>query len=249
VSSRGVVTGTCRVGLENGELSFEHVPPRKAYNSGTFTPFDTLERLQGRRVQSGPTEQGGIGSYAFCHRCNNKLGTWYGGEYVKWAWQGVRILNELPADAAETVFTISRRYPLRFLKQAVALFFATNPPGFARANEDLRRFVMDRDRRCLPPKYDLYMTLVRGPFSRITGVFGTLNLSGHHEILSEVAHAPFAFMLALGTPRSDETGRINWFGEYGYRERRDVAIRLKVGETASPVPGDYRTQAQLPVIA
>jgi hypothetical protein len=146
----------------------------------------------------------------------------------------------------EVTLAATQRYPLRFLKQAVAMIFSANSPEFTRRNRELAEFVLNRDRRYLPRPYDLYLTLVRGRYSRMSGVYSTLTLSERRvEVLSEVAHPPFGFVLAIGTPFGDGVGRITQFGEFSYDRRADVSVRLRIGDTESPLPGDYRTPDEL----
>ncbi len=240
--------GTCYLCLREGDLTFEHVPPRKAYNTGRFTLEDALARLSDERPRGfhGSIRQGGIGEYTQCPRCNNQTGHWYGGEYVKWALCAVGLLNRIPLAERDVTLTIAQRYPLRFLKQAVAMIFSANSPEFTRRNQELAEFVLNRDRRFLPRPYDVYLTLVRGRYSRMSGVFSTVTFSERRvEVLSEVAHPPFGFILAVGTPFGDGLGCISHFGEFAYDRKADVSVRLRIGDTESPLPGDYRTPDEL----
>jgi hypothetical protein len=244
---RGMRQGACYLCLVDGDLTFEHVPPRKAYNAGRFTVEDAFARLSERpRPFHGPVRQGGIGEYTQCPGCNNRTGHWYGSEYVLWALRAVELLNRVSPNVREVTLTATQRYPLRFLKQAVAMIFTANSPEFTRRNRELAAFVLNRDQRYLPRPYDLYLTLVRGRYSRMSGIYSTLSFSERRmEILSEVAHPPFGLVLAIGTRFGDGLGCISHFGEFSYDRKADVSFRVRIGDTESPFPGDYRTPDEL----
>jgi len=77
-------TGVCCICGQTGELSFEHVPPKAAYNKITVIEYEWEQHVQNRKSK-GRSRQGGAGAYTLCEQCNNNTGPWYGDEYVKWA--------------------------------------------------------------------------------------------------------------------------------------------------------------------
>lgn len=197
-------------------------------------------------LAGGRIQRRGAGANTLCQRCNNNTGSWYGAEYVLWAQRGLELLDRIPPGTGPHKVTIVGRYPLRFLKQAVTMFFSTNIPGFAERNQELVRFILDRDRKFLPSKYDVYLTLFGGPYARASGVIASANIfTGRIKITSEVAHPPFALLLTIDSPPHEDTGRISHFGQFGYHEKGDVSVLLVTGEGHTPYPGDYRTKAQV----
>jgi hypothetical protein len=92
--ARRKVEGKCHICGTVGKLSFEHVPPKGAFNNKqvvrvgfdeaiTLGPYDRLK---------GSIEQRGAGAYTLCERCNNNTGSWYAAWFADWCVQGAKIL-------------------------------------------------------------------------------------------------------------------------------------------------------------
>src|SRR5690348_901160 len=82
----------CICGEKEVKLSFEHVPPRKAYNDHRIFETNIQEMVRGKwDGQAIPAQgkwvQGGAGRYTLCEWCNNVTGSWYGTPYITWAKQ------------------------------------------------------------------------------------------------------------------------------------------------------------------
>src|SRR6185437_5891809 len=105
-------------------------------------------------------------------------------------------------------------------KQAVVMILAINGAEFARRQEALREFVLDRDRTGLPERYRVYLVLYRGPFARMVGLAGSLDArSGRQDMLTEVAHPPFAVVLTVDSePGLLLGGDITGFADVPYGE-------------------------------
>jgi len=86
--------GKCHLCGKVGELSFEHVPPRKAFNEKPVVKakFDEVLGLGPDAQIKGPVQQRGMGDYTLCLKCNNDTGSWYGRSFVDWCYQGLEIL-------------------------------------------------------------------------------------------------------------------------------------------------------------
>jgi len=93
------IKGKCRICGKIGPLTYEHVPPRKAFNSNKALvyygrkileqdskgfPWEISSRLKGKQLQRG------IGAYTLCERCNNNTGAWYGNAFVDFIYKGYR---------------------------------------------------------------------------------------------------------------------------------------------------------------
>lgn len=74
----------CRICREApATLSYEHVPPRAAFNDEPTTVYglaDWLAREEDGQMRGGRIEQRGAGASTLCARCNNNTGSWYGTE-------------------------------------------------------------------------------------------------------------------------------------------------------------------------
>lgn len=78
-----------------GDLTFEHIPPKKAFNNLRTLSLscDQAMRLGGDDPVDGKVQQGGIGAYTLCPRCNNSTGRWYARSLVEWCYRGMEILE------------------------------------------------------------------------------------------------------------------------------------------------------------
>jgi hypothetical protein len=91
------VIGECCICGYIGELTFEHVPPRAAYNDRRVfeAKMESLlggEWIPGTAVTTGRYLQRGAGRHSLCGKCNNDTGAWYGTPYVDFARQALAIL-------------------------------------------------------------------------------------------------------------------------------------------------------------
>lgn len=124
--------GTCALCGKISELTYEHIPPRNAFNakpsksySGDKILFDS-ERLpwevDGLKYTSN---QRGAGRYFLCRECNNNTGSWYANTY-----------NEIASVIAQAIFKskeepiqgikIEGIYGVRFIKQILSMFCSVN---------------------------------------------------------------------------------------------------------------------------
>jgi hypothetical protein len=228
---RKKVLGVCRICLQYGELSFEHVPPESAFN-GTRVLQHTMDdwlKSHGTLSSGGRISQRGIGDYTLCPSCNSKTGGWYGNEYARWAEAGLHVLPRVPS-GAELAFNLSYAYPLRFLKQAVAMFFSVNGPEVEKAQPDLVRFVLDKNRRSLQTGFNVFVRLYRGPLARCSGLSAVVKIGSEHRFLSEIAYPPFSIVFSPSSRSDSMIGCISHFGDFGYDERRSVTIATGCGE-------------------
>src|SRR5687768_11607022 len=89
--------GNCRLCGTLTELTFEHVPPRVAFNKRTrYINSPAINHLTSQDILNakpkGPIKQGGVGYHALCISCNNFLGgtyvkpfSWYINSFVEFA--------------------------------------------------------------------------------------------------------------------------------------------------------------------
>ena len=144
--------GPCCICGSIGLLSFEHVPPRAAYNDQRVFEADIHRLVQGKwdggsRPLHGQWVDGGAGKETICGRCNELTGHWYGSAYVKWARQALRLVTV--SGGALSLAYPYQIYSLRSLKQIVVMFFSACGPGLQSRFSELVRFVLN--------KYDQHM--------------------------------------------------------------------------------------------
>lgn len=247
---------TCCICGEERHLTFEHVPPQKAFNAHrakVSTMGDWLERDQNGGNIKGQIVQGGSGRFALCADCNNFTGSKYAAEYVEWARVAAAYLRrfEPMAQFAQQQFSIRTGsfgiggvYPLRMAKQMVAMMMATSGPGLSTANPELRDFVLDEKLVGLSPKYRLYLSLFNDRKSRSSGVTGSVNVrTGGTTVGCEIAHFPFACALTLDEPEPlFPVGDVTQFVFNAYEAQASVVLKLLVGFCNTPFPNDLRTK-------
>lgn len=246
-----LVYGTCHICGNYGRLSFEHVPPRAAFNSNRIlhTAFDkvlasaTLDRL------SGEYRQKGAGAYTLCIRCNNDTGRWYGSAYASWAHQAMRFV--IGGRGRLSLIIAYQLFPLRVLKQIVCMFFSVNGPRFHTVQQDLVRFVLNPKSKELPPHVRIYAFYTFGNRSRAAGVTGLLRGLGSRNstihVFSEITFPPFGFVMTLGDtpPPTGSFCEISGFSQFDYGDwRTGISMRLPLMPIYTGFPGDYRTREQ-----
>lgn len=81
--------GKCSLCGKERKLTFEHIPPRSAFNNTPIKPVNGIDVLKdnGRMPWdiSGlkyENQQKGFGLYSLCQQCNNTTGRLYGNSYA-----------------------------------------------------------------------------------------------------------------------------------------------------------------------
>ena len=251
--------GKCRLCGKEGALSFEHVPPKKAFNNEHVIAYSTESWLTKKTVRRQHF-QGGAGAYTLCEQCNRTTGLWYATEFIRWSKIGADILAERDRqkdhshNISEIAVTFSNVSPLRFLKEVVTCFFSvmnTNTDAvFATANPELVQFVLNRDENNLPENYRFYLKLYRKSIMRRYPIAGKISLTytktGDNisilaavpEVFSEITHFPFVLIMTDDSEFLDRT-EFTYFKNYAYDDRIDVSLTLSIGQGANPYPGSY----------
>jgi hypothetical protein len=130
------------------------------------------------------------------------------------------------------------------------MFFSVNQPEFAQDNQELVKFVLNRETTYLPPKIKIYCSLMTGTWSRSSGisVIGKLRDVGGMDriILSEITFPPFVYVMTIGSAPPDERlTEITWFSSYEYNQFDIIYPRFNVLPVNYYLPGDYRTVEQM----
>jgi hypothetical protein len=235
----------CRVcGIDAG-LGFGEGTPTSAYkgNPARVFGFDAW-LLQGRDAP---------GPYTLCDDCSEQAAELYLPEFRRWTRVAADLIadgrpnDELNADPRPTWLTadLADVKPARFLKQVVTMLLAIAPAGFLQSGHlDLGDYARDPKRTGLPPRYQFYLSLFRGPYARFVGYSAQLNhMSGETEQLLELAYPPFSCVLSLAGDAAIETTNITGFSELRVNEVCIVDLDLLNGFGHTPFPADFRTLA------
>lgn len=258
--ARAAKTGTCAVCGRDGPLSFEHVPPRKAFNERRVFQANARWMLeQARTIEEfrnppGSYAQKGAGGHTLCQRCNNDTGSWYAAAYVDWATQAAERFTARE-DAGELNVSLEVS-PLRVLKQVVCMFASACGPTLFAEHTQLRKFVLDRYEQALPPDISVFAFAIStaSTSTRQSGVSAVLDASlggAETQCFSEIAFPPFGYLLMLGTAPADRALLdITPFSAFQYGETgKALHLTLPVRHVSSPFPADFRARDQIAVDA
>ena len=241
------VEGRCHLCGNQGPLSFEHVPPRAAFNRYPVVMagiHDALASMDGEPLR-GEIQQRGMGGHTLCEKCNNQTGAWYGGHYASWCQQCIDLLQQ-KAGEHPTSHTFHLR-PLAVLKQIVVMFASACGDGFHGNHAELAEFALDRDSTALPSKYRFFAYLfIQGAF-RFHGPMGILDLRRGAEVFAgEITFLPVGLVMTINSPPPDSRlYEITGFSSTPYDEVRDVDMNLAVLPVLTPWVGDYRTEIEI----
>lgn len=242
----GPKNGYCCICGRNGPLTFEHVPPKKAFNNEGLLVASVQDYLDAGEDKSKVRQREsrkGFGKYSLCEKCNNLTGAWYGTKYIDWAYQGTRFMGNSGSIAVP--FHI---FPGSIAKQVIAMFATINGSGFFRRHPELTRYVLDKDATGLPSKFRLfcYFTSRNAQSYRASGITAVMKLgSGGPSIFSEMSFVPFGYVLSIDSPPPEEgLFDISFFFDHKAGAYRDVHLPIPTRETHSYFPADYRTEKE-----
>jgi hypothetical protein len=241
------IIGVCHLCGTNGPLSFEHVPPKRAFNNKRVikAKFQEVIGLGPDAQIKGQFQQKGAGGYTLCPKCNNDTGSWYGSNFVDWCYQGLDILVRTGGNPS--LIYINYLCPLRILKQIVTMFASTCSYDFGKYHPELVRFVLDPKRMYLSPKYRFFVYYnIEGIF-RCTGISASLKIDSHKiTALSEISFPPYGYVMTIDSDPPDvRLIEITHFSKYRYGDFVVAPLKLHVLPTHLYFPGDYRTKDEI----
>jgi hypothetical protein len=236
--------GDCCICGHHGVLSYEHVPPRSAFNKTSAVAYKWNDILTESK-NKGRTLQGGLGAYTLCEQCNNATGSWYGDEYVKWARTGYLIwMKWRQAHISSGTVRLFNVYPLRFLKQVTACFFSLigekGGATFARSYPELAKFVLDKYSTNLPANFRFFLNLydLRPDYTALRREALAARVNGFNaDMFSEIAHPPFQLLMTSDGTAFPDAADITGFAQYQYDQVVDQDLTMRIVNSASHMPG------------
>jgi hypothetical protein len=201
-------------------------------------------------VEDTPTkgliQQQGSGAYTLCSKCNNNTGAWYVSDFARWCRQAMNVLTRSGCEEHQSIY-FQDIYPIRILKEVVTMFFSINYT-MHEVQPDLVRFVLDKERTTLPPKFRFFVYLTRSPRCRYVNVVGLLKLDSPHKthLVSEINRPPLGYVMTIDSPAPDNRlFEITHFAHYHYDDRKTMTLKLPMLEVYTAIPGDYRTKQEI----
>ena len=256
------VIGHCALCGKETELTYEHIPPRKAFNWFSAKTLNGEDIFRVAETDRNPWDfsnipynnaQRGVGDYYLCMQCNNNTGTWYGNDYVKFVQGFHNILQRLQPTAGMKIHVEEAMFrPLPVIKQIVSMFCSLN----CNASDNpemtlLRNFVLEKESTKYPADiFRLGMYLVRAGLTRQIKFVVKLTPSPTGAIIekiSEIATYPLGFVLYWNADQSIKMPYIDitCFSEHMYDEECKVSGILPVYECNTMFPGDHRSKTEI----
>lgn len=237
------------------DLTFEHIPPRSAFNATPAKPITGEGVLEDNRMPWDTTglpyknQQQGMGKYSLCKTCNNNTGSWYGDEYRIVAQVVHNILSE-PIDSKYQAFCIRKIHPLRFIKQVLSMFCSINNFEDDRI-EIIRKFVSDKDAVGLDKsKYKVCMYLTKSRFMKynpLTVILRKGETRYESIALTEITAYPLGFIVYFDpTDTFHYNGfDITHFSDCQYDDIADIQMPLCIYEMNDILPTFYRSKEEI----
>jgi len=242
--------GICKLCKEEKELTYEHIPPRSAFNKNTkFYKLNSSEYFKnakeyvdGSLKPKSRKEQGGVGDFCLCVNCNSYLGSKYVRDYKKLSEISYSIINKYPV-AKCYEFDIAEINLLKFIKQIIAIFICSNDTSFTKNYPGLIEFVLDEKSNYLPERYSVYMYLNDEGNIRS----GNLTFTSSHGAICEFTYKPFGFVLSIDNPNQImELSNITDFKKFNpFFKYAEIMIMLNKYPTIYPFPMDYRNYEEI----
>lgn len=243
MSTKGI-WGACSICGTHARLTFEHVPPKRAFNNRPVV-YQKFQDIIGTDEEMNPIKgrvsQKGVGAYTLCAQCNNATGSWYGTSFVDWAYQGLNLI--LMSRGTSVLYLNFHIFPLRVIKQIVCMFCSVHGTGWA--DEELQEFLLVRERRNLPGKWRLFVYFNTSPHLRQTGIVVRGSPHGM-SCFSELAFPPFGYVITREEmPPDKRLQDITFFARFSFNDWTQIPLKLPLLPVASWIPADYRTKDEL----
>lgn len=237
------------------DLTFEHIPPRAAFNSTPARPVTGEGMLDDDRMPWDTTglrysnQQRGMGMFSLCQDCNNSTGSWYGDDYQIIAHVVASVLRE-KTDPKYNGFGIRNVHPLRFIKQVISMFCSINNIDDDRMDA-LRKFVLDKNAVGLDKsKYKLCMYLTMSNLMKYAPLSVVVRMGKstlEAMALSEVTAYPLGFVLYFDpTDTYHYDGLdITHFATCNFDDVADIQMPFCVYEMNDIFPTYYRSKKEI----
>lgn len=250
--------GKCHLCGNITRLTYEHVPPRKAFNQNAAFLY-WGNQIIGRENfpwdfsgLKGKQQQRGIGWYTLCGKCNNDTGGWYASSFVDFIYKGYgALIGQGQITNRQWVkWTFRNIYPLRIIKQIITMFFSVNNPDLADVHSDLRDFILAKNEKGISnTKYRIYLYVLQGAFARYIGLCGIIKLKNTGNIirvLSEFSAPPFGYVLEFDPKIQGTYCDITYFANnYNYNKKTTLSLDIPIYECNTVLPTDYRTKQEI----
>jgi hypothetical protein len=238
----------CRICGFYKDLTFEHIPPKSAFNDQLIV-FETMQNLLDSHSHS--VFRKGMGKQSLCAKCNSETGGWYGKAFAEWSKQGLSWFDKL-GDKSLLALPYYIK-PLNVIKQILVMALAMSSEKTLNYHQELRFFVLNKEARNLPSKYKIHVYFNKDGqprFASEMAIMRTDKNSGSY-VEAEISLPPFGYCITTPikgiSSLADSQGlyEITWFSQFAYDEWVPVYLRLPERETHEPLPLDYRSKSEI----
>lgn len=231
--------GNCAICGIFGKLSFEHVPPKSAFNNKPIyiQNHDNLtnenSHLFGKKMKSNK----GFGAYTLCGSCNSLTGDWYARDFASFAQQGMTIISSM--DPQPFIVGEYKLKPLNVIKQILTMFMSADKSGYLQSLADLKAFILNKDNNLFPEPFKIFLYSNLSAQKRMMGYSVVYTEYGIQK-WSEINFQPFGYLLAEDSISAHEDMLdITSFGQYRYDEEVKIKMTTRYLNVTSPFIGQY----------
>lgn len=232
----------CRVCLEKRDLSFDHVPPKAAFNKDPVwwsDPVKALHLTKEERLQHrGRKQQRGSGRNSLCQECNTMLGTRYVRAYADLAKDVFNLLYHRAMNETVTLGPFAvRTMPLRVIKCVCGMALSISEPARDMQLDAMRDFVQQKDSRRLPAGMRVFLYASRSKTVRQYSSFAALTLHSGPVSFTELYSEPIGAILTFDSgPLDTRHTEITHFARHGYDEQVEMFCTLPILAVDSVLP-------------
>lgn len=219
--------GKCAICSKEGKLSFEHIPPKSAFNKYpvSIKNHEHLNDSNSKLFGKASKSPRGFGRHTLCVLCNNNTGSWYGKDYTNFAYQSLEFLKNSTGDYLEGVYEIK---PLRVIKQILSMFMSADKTGHLRSNDQLVNFILNKNKRGLPKEYKIFLYSTHSNNYRMMG-YQIVSVGGVINKWSEINFPPFGFLLCENSgPAHQDMVDITDFSKYKLDQEKKIIIETVI---------------------
>lgn len=248
--------GYCHICQKYGDLTFEHIPPQKAFNDRRAKSIEGDEALklitEKDRMPWDTTglkykpKQRGMGIYSLCESCNNLTGKYYGNEYIKFAQTvGKLIFDNDISDKKMIGIKLEGVYVSRVAKQVLSMFCSTYP-GFTKTYPFVGELILNKDAVIEDySNFRITMFILKEFRIGYTGITSLLYTDGKIKTVAEIDAYPFGFVLELDPKDENPDLDITHFLSHKYNEKFNLEMGIHIRERNITFPIDFRTKAEI----
>lgn len=254
--------GYCHICQKNKDLTYEHIPPQKAFNNMRAKSIEGKEALKllvddnrlpwetdGLKYES---KQRGMGMYSLCKECNNLTGKYYGNEYIKFAntihllFPQIKKITKGKPNAIANIH-IKGINPLLFAKQVLSMFCSTCP-YITKSDPKIIDLLLNKNKKGLDPhKYKLSMFLLDKYRIGYTGLQSILTIGAGPRLVASIDAYPFGFVLEFDPNTEIKRQELDitlFFNDYECGEY-DMDFGIPILERNDSLSCDYRSKEEI----